>query len=208
MWRPPRRSHSPRCPAEGGPAAADWTDDVHQPPERDEPVTDEPDPAVPVQDRRARLRVVGDDPAPAAAPAGDPDGPVDLMDPVDRARRVDDGSVDDGPVDNGSVDDQAVDDEAREWAWVAEWRDSGEPAPWATGLPLAAFAALLAAVAIWVLSAGLADRPVLAVALNLLVAGGLVPAMWLSRNLPVLRWFALGAAVGVVSGWIAALMML
>src|SRR6478735_6885412 len=131
MWRPPRRSHSPRCPAEGGPAAA-------------------------------------------AAPAGDPDGPVDLMDPVDRARRVDDGSVDDGPVDNGSVDDQAVDDEAREWAWVAEWRDSGEPAPWATGLPLAAFAALLAAVAIWVLSAGLADRPILAVLLNLLVAGGLV----------------------------------
>jgi hypothetical protein len=32
--------------------------------------------------------------------------------------------------------------------------------------------------------------------------------MWLSRNLPVLRWFAGGAAVGVAGGWIAALMML
>ncbi|WP_395728272.1 DUF2537 domain-containing protein [Nakamurella sp.] len=161
-------------------------------------MTDEPDPAAPGQERRTRLRVVGDVPDLPAVPAGDPDLTVDLMDPAGRALRVDDEPV----------DDHAVDDEAHEWAWVAEWRDSGEPAPWGTGLPLAAFAALLAAVAIWVLSAGLADRPVLAVALNLLVAGGLVPAMWLSRNLPVLRWFAIGAAVGVVGGWIAALMML
>jgi hypothetical protein len=171
-------------------------------------VTDEPDPAVPSPDRRTRLRVVGADPAPAGETADDPDSTVDLMDPAGRAPRVDGEPIDGGPVDDEAVDDEAGDDEAHEWAWVAEWRDSGEPAPWGTGLPLAAFAALLAAVAIWVLSAGLADRPVLAVALNLLVAGGLVPAMWLSRNLPVLRWFAVGAAVGVVGGWIAALMML
>jgi len=115
-----------------------------------------------------------------------------------------------GVVDGDAARDDNDGDESEvaEWAWVAEWRESGEPVPWATRLALAAFAAVLAAVAIWVLSAGLADRPILAVLLNLLVAGGLVPAMWLSRNLPVLRWFAAGAAAGVVGGWVAALMML
>lgn len=158
---------------------------------------DEPDPAGPDQDRRARLRVVGDVEARAdapPAPAGEPDAAADLMDPLNHHDGV-----------GGEDDDEA---EAQEWAWVAEWRQSGEPAPWATGLVLVAFAAVLAGVAIWVLCAGLADRPVLAVVLNLLVAGGLVPAMWLSRNLPVLRWFAAGAAAGVVGGWVAALMML
>lgn len=165
-------------------------------------MTDERDGDVPGQDGRARLRVVGDDEVRAAAhrPADEPDGGADLADPVDRGEG---GGGE--PVDGEALDE---DEEAQEWAWVAEWRASGEPVPWATGLPLAAFAAVLAGVAIWVLSAGLADRPALAVALNLLVAGGLVPAMWLSRNLPVLRWFAGGAAVGVVSGWVAALMML
>ncbi|HEY5882672.1 MAG TPA: DUF2537 domain-containing protein [Nakamurella sp.] len=147
-------------------------------------MTDERDPAVADQDHRARLRVVIDPEAGSeSAVTGFTDEPVDQNDPDD-------------------------DEQAQDWAWVTEWRASGEPTPWATGLPLAAFAAVLAGVAIWVLSAGLVDRPVLAVALNLLVAGGLVPAMWLSRGLPVLRWFAGGAAVGVIGGWIAALMML
>jgi hypothetical protein len=149
-------------------------------------VTDDTDRPATDPDRRARLRVVTDgekvDPS-APEPASD-ELSAELLD------RNDDES------------------EPQDWAWVAEWRESAEPTPWATGLPLAAFAAVLAGVAIWVLSAGLADRPVLAVALNLLVAGGLLPAMWLSRNLPVLRWFAAGAAVGVVGGWVAALTML
>ena len=51
--------------------------------------------------------------------------------------------------------------------------------------------------AVWVLSAGLIDRPVLAIAVNLVVAGGLAPAMWLSRDIPVLRWIAAGGAVGL-----------
>lgn len=155
-------------------------------------MTDQPDPDA--TDRRAKLRVVGADEAPEPAIAPDA---VDLLDrdPADE--------------DAGSTDGSRQDDAGeQDWPWVAEWRASDEATPWATGVPLAAFAALLAGVAIWVLSAGLADRPVLAIVLNLLVAGGLAPAMWLSRRLPVLRWFAVGAAVGVVGGWVAALMML
>jgi len=101
-----------------------------------------------------------------------------------------------------------VDPEPGDWAWVEEWRAGREPLPWASGLALAAFSALLVGVAVWVLSAGLAARPVLAVGVNILVAAGLAPAMWLSRGLPVLRWIALGCAVGVLVGWISALMML
>jgi Protein of unknown function (DUF2537) len=67
---------------------------------------------------------------------------------------------------------------------------------------------LVVGVAIWVLSAGLVDRPVVAIAVNLLVAAGLAPAMWLSRGLPVLRWIAAGTLVGIVGGWTAALLML
>lgn len=98
--------------------------------------------------------------------------------------------------------------DADDWAWVQEWRDGHERTPWVTGLPLSAFAALVVAVAIWVLSAGLSDRPVVAVLVNLLVAGGLAPAIWLSRGLPVLRWIAAGCAAGVVVGWISAILML
>ena len=195
-------------------------------------MTDEPDPAGTDRDRRARLRVVGAEHAPADAPmpgsAGDPGAATHRMNRIGGdegpaaagyqsvgnqgvgSRGTGDDSAGAGSLDGEAARDPDDGDESevQEWPWVAEWRESGEPVPWATGLPLAAFAAVLAGVAIWVLSAGLADRPILAVLLNLLVAGGLVPAMWLSRNLPVLRWFAAGAAVGVVGGWVAALMML
>lgn len=143
----------------------------------------------------------------APAPDSAPDDEIDAAD-LDGDDGDGDGDHDGDGGDRDDLDGDGDGDGERDWAWVAEWRESNEPTPWATGLPLAAFAAVLAGVAIWVLSAGLADRPLLAVVLNLLVAGGLVPAMWLSRNLPVLRWFAAGAAVGVVGGWVAALMML
>jgi hypothetical protein len=145
---------------------------------------DDVDPRPSEEDRRSRLRIVTDSDAEAA--------------------RV--GS--ENSVADDEADPAADEPEATDWVWVAEWRESGEAPPWATGLALAAFAAVLTGVAVWVLSAGLSARPVLAVALNLLVAGGLAPAMWLSRGLPVLRWFAAGAAVGVVGGWTAALVML
>lgn len=105
-------------------------------------------------------------------------------------------------------DDVDVDADHRDWAWVEEWRAGNEPTPWAAGLALAAFAALVVGIAIVVLSSGLSANPVIAVVVNLLVAAGLVPAIWLSRELPVLRWIGLGAAVGVLGGWVAAISML
>jgi Protein of unknown function (DUF2537) len=105
-----------------------------------------------------------------------------------------------------AADEESI--ERTDWPWVQEWRAGQEPTPWATGLGLAGFSALVVGVAIWVLAAGLLDRPVVAVAVNLLVAGGLAPAIWLCRELPVLRWIAVGALVGIVGGWLAALLML
>ncbi len=112
-------------------------------------------------------------------------------------------------ITDGTIAGDALDDgQPADWAWVEEWRAAREPAPWASGLALAGFSALVVGVAVWVLSAGLANSPVLAIGVNLLVAGGLAPAMWLSRGLPVLRWIALGSAVGVLAGWVCALTML
>ncbi|MTD16979.1 DUF2537 domain-containing protein [Nakamurella sp. YIM 132087] len=95
-----------------------------------------------------------------------------------------------------------------DWRWVREIRSSGEPTPWAPGVALLLFSALLVGVAIFVLSSGLADVPLMAVLINLVVAGGLAPAVWLTRTLPVLRWVAGGVALGIVVGWFAALIFL
>jgi len=91
---------------------------------------------------------------------------------------------------------------------VEEWRLGGEQVPWGPGLALAGFTAILVATAVYVLSAGLADRPVVDIAVNVLVAGGLAPALWLSRGLPVVRWIAGGAVVGVLGAWLAVLIFL
>lgn len=97
-------------------------------------------------------------------------------------------------------DDNSVEPD---WAWVAEWRASGEKTPWAQGVALGAFMLVLVASAIFVLTAGVADTPWLAVLLNVLVAAGIGPQLWLARNLPVLRFIAWGAALGVLAGWLA-----
>ena len=73
-------------------------------------------------------------------------------------------------------------------------------------MAIAVFAMLVVASAVFVLSVGLGDMPWLAVVANVVVAAGLAPALWLCRSLPVLRFLAGGAAVGIVIGWIAALM--
>jgi len=81
-----------------------------------------------------------------------------------------------------------------------------ESTPWGTGLTVAAFAAAVTAVAIVVLSLGVARvHPLLAVALNLIAVGGLAPTLWGWRAVPVLRWFVLGGAVGVVGAWLGLL---
>ncbi|MEB3979988.1 DUF2537 domain-containing protein [Mycobacterium sp. 663a-19] len=78
--------------------------------------------------------------------------------------------------------------------------------PWATGLTVAAFVAAVIAAAIVVLSLGLVRvHPLLAVGLNLVAAGGLAPTLWGWRRTPVLRWFVLGAGVGVTGAWLTLL---
>ncbi len=103
---------------------------------------------------------------------------------------------------------QAGDSGGREWRWVAEWRENPEPTPWAPGVTLALFSALVIGAAIYVLSDGLATHPLVAIGVNVIVAGGLTPAVWFSRDLPVLRWVGAGAVLGVVGAWISALVFL
>lgn len=72
-----------------------------------------------------------------------------------------------------------------------------ESVPWATGLTVAAFV---------VLTLGLVRvHLLLAVGLNIVAAGGLAPTLWGWRRTPVLRWFVLGAGVGVTGAWVALL---
>lgn len=78
--------------------------------------------------------------------------------------------------------------------------------PWATGLAAAGFVAAVIAVAVVVLSLGLIRvHPLLAVGLNIVAVSGLAPTLWGWRRTPVLRWFVLGAAVGVAGAWLALL---
>jgi hypothetical protein len=81
-----------------------------------------------------------------------------------------------------------------------------ESVPWATGLTVTGFVAVVTAAAIVVLSLGLVRvHALLAVGLNVVAAGGLAPTLWGWRRTPVLRWFVLGAAVGVGGAWVVLL---
>lgn len=83
-----------------------------------------------------------------------------------------------------------------------------ETVPWATGLTATAFVAAVTGVAIVVLSLGLVRvHPLLAVGLNIVAAGGLAPTLWGWRRTPVLRWFVLGAGVGVTGAWLVLLVL-
>jgi hypothetical protein len=80
--------------------------------------------------------------------------------------------------------------------------------PWATGLTVAGFVAAVTGIAIVVLSLGLVRvHPLLAVGLNIVAAGGLAPTLWGWRRTPVLRWFVLGAGVGVTGAWLTLLVL-
>lgn len=57
-----------------------------------------------------------------------------------------------------------------------------------------------------VLSLGLIRvHPLLAVGLNIVAVGGLAPTLWAWRRTLVLRWFVLGAGVGVAGAWLVLL---
>jgi Protein of unknown function (DUF2537) len=82
----------------------------------------------------------------------------------------------------------------------------GDSVPWATGLTVAGFVAAVTGAAIVVLTLGLIRvNTLLAVGLNVVAAGGLAPTLWGWRHTAVLRWFVLGAAVGVTAGWLTLL---
>jgi Protein of unknown function (DUF2537) len=82
-------------------------------------------------------------------------------------------------------------------------RQRDEIVPWATGLTVAGFVAAVTAAAVVVLGLGLIRvHPLLAVGLNIVAAGGLAPTLWGWRRTPILRWFLLGAGVGVTGAWL------
>ncbi len=81
-----------------------------------------------------------------------------------------------------------------------------ESVPWATGLTVAGFVAAVIAAGVVVLSLGLIRvHPLLALGLNIVAAGGLAPTLWGWRRTPVLRWFVLGAGIGVAGAWLTLL---
>ncbi len=83
---------------------------------------------------------------------------------------------------------------------------SDDSVPWATGLAVAGFVAAVTGASVVVLSLGLIRvHPLLAVGLNIVAAGGLAPTLWGWRHTPVLRWFVLGAGIGVAGAWLTLL---
>ncbi len=82
-----------------------------------------------------------------------------------------------------------------------------ESIPWATGLPVAAFAAVLVTVGDVALSRAFADAfGLLWIPANLLVGLGLAPALYLLRAVPFWRWPAWGTAIGLVVAWVVLLL--
>ncbi|MBD8505813.1 DUF2537 domain-containing protein [Hoyosella sp. G463] len=78
------------------------------------------------------------------------------------------------------------------------------PTPWGTGLAFAAFVAVTTGLLVGIIGWGLlAIHPLVALALNGLVAAGAAPALWERRHEPVQRWAALGLGAGTVVAWIA-----
>jgi hypothetical protein len=81
------------------------------------------------------------------------------------------------------------------------------PTPWATGLTVSAFFAVLVAFGDIVLTQAFAEAfGLLWVPANLLVGLGLTPSLYLLRQTPLWRWPAIGAAAGLVVAWLVLLL--
>jgi hypothetical protein len=79
--------------------------------------------------------------------------------------------------------------------------------PWATGLTVSAFFAVLATIGDVALSQAFADAfGLLWIPANLLVAVGLAPSLYLLRRVPFWRWPAIGTAAGLAGAWVALLL--
>jgi hypothetical protein len=135
----------------------------------------------------ARVPAADDARPPVAAgpDAAGPDGPVP------------DGPVPDGPVPDGPVPDGPDIDAAQ----------PAGPTPWGTGTVVAAFFAVLIALADIALARAFAGAVgLLWVPANLLVTAGTIPSLWLARNVPFWRWPAYGAAAGIGMAWVVTLL--
>lgn len=74
-----------------------------------------------------------------------------------------------------------------------------EPTPWATGLALTALVAGLMMLTNLALAAPMINGlGVLGLVIDVLVAAGLVPALWLNRRVPTWRWAVYGTLAGMV----------
>ncbi|GAA0511782.1 hypothetical protein GCM10011581_02000 [Saccharopolyspora subtropica] len=83
------------------------------------------------------------------------------------------------------------------------------PTPWGPGLVVSAIIGAIVVVTLVVVTLGLADvSGVLATVVNLAVAAGFAPSIWLGSRIPVWRWVAYGTAAGIVAAWIALLLSL
>ncbi|WP_158881850.1 DUF2537 domain-containing protein [Amycolatopsis anabasis] len=87
--------------------------------------------------------------------------------------------------------------------------DQDEPTPWATGLVVAGFVAVVVVIAMLALANTLAAETsgLLAIVAAVVVTAGLTPSLWLARRLPIVRWLALGAAAGMALSWIGVLLV-
>ncbi|MER5391673.1 DUF2537 domain-containing protein [Saccharopolyspora sp. NPDC002686] len=84
-----------------------------------------------------------------------------------------------------------------------------EPTPWGPGLFVSAIIAAITTVILVVVTRGLADvSAILATVVNLAVAAGFAPSIWLGRRIAVWRWVAYGTAAGIVLAWLALLLSL
>lgn len=84
-----------------------------------------------------------------------------------------------------------------------------EPTPWVPGLVVSGVLGTIVAVILVAVTLGLADvNVVLGVVVNLAVAAGFAPSVWLGRAVPVWRWVAWGTGGGVLAAWAALLLSL
>lgn len=89
------------------------------------------------------------------------------------------------------------------------WQRVVEPTPWATGLTVSFFIAILVLFAVISVSLGLGETSSwLAIAANVLIGIGLAPSVWLTRKVALWRWVAHGVAAGVGLAWIGLLLSL
>jgi hypothetical protein len=141
--------------------------------------------------------------------------PVQFVDPVSgavesiRAGRAANGAATNGlPVTNGSAGPNgagAADPAAS--SRPALGLESPGPTPWGTGMAIAAFFAVLVAVADVVLATAFGGAfGLLWVPANLLVTAGTMPSLWLAREVPFWRWPAFGAAAGLAGAWVVMLL--